>query len=527
MCRSCAEGSRRCPNDTSESRRLRRKNQKALETHKAVPVNRKYVSPQGTPTYLPQELLAEIGELKTLLSAPLLDSQEEQDKLDDAIESRVTAVGKTLALEAEKRSGFIKEKFIEAYNETSEEFDEAFMEFTEAEESMIAAQEALKEFNDDNLDLTEETKAKKEDLETTLEESKKVLAVAWSAYNAASAEDDRKRDLLHGEAMVKLTNAYKSIIAEVRPVGGTIQLNDEASSEGLKALNETIGKHYPTDWIEASNAQKDDMVLTLENQRAYYYHESQHTNLDVNEHPDKVKKVFASYLTIPVPVDELDKVKELLGDHAKIFDARPILINEDTCKIVETPEYVFFNESKPNLEPTSSTHGEGWKYSHYIDRTTHKVSAKKAWIRYVGEKAVVVKPEISLPTDLRSDPAVAYHEFAHRIESISTNGSIMRQEEAFLRRRTTNPDTGEREDNSFIYPMLPGSSIATAEIGRRNSFVVHYVGKEYITSHNREVLSVGIESIFGGNYSALNGLKDEYKADEDHKGFTLGILAVV
>lgn len=66
---------------------------------------------------------------------------------------------------------------------------------------------------------------------------------------------------------------------------------------------------------------------------------------------------------------------------------------------------------------------------------------------------------------------------------------------------------------------------ATIEYARQADFMDVYVGREYVTSSHREVLSTGAEAMFHGNFGGFVGLDENYKADLDHRGFVLGVFA--
>ena len=89
-------------------------------------------------------------------------------------------------------------------------------------------------------------------------------------------------------------------------------------------------------------------------------------------------------------------------------------------------------------------------------------------------------------------------------------------EEAFLKRRTTDPTTGERENLQTIYK-------GTKERGRPDNFVNLYMGKEY-SDGSREVLSTGAEAVFHGSFGSLVGLGRQ-KADPEMKKFIIGLWA--
>jgi hypothetical protein len=519
MCRSCAEGQRRCGSDTSEKRRQRRKAKIAISCHTATQPNRNVL--EVIPNLNSwEDIKEEQRNVRELIHTPPLDNVEAQDAYDAKVELRVTALGKALAEEAEKRAGFNLQEFKDKYDVTSEELDEATETWVMAEDEMETVKAELESFDGDKE--SDEYKELKSNAEKTFEDYTKAAAI----YEAASAKDDAIRGAIHDEQVAKLTAAYRGVIADLRDCGGEVEATDDSDPDALKVLQETVGTHYPAEWLKASNEQNDRMRMIITENRAHYRDMADQDDLIGTEN-NPTDKVYGSFFSTPVPVDKIDKALELLGEDAVVMDGRPLLVNDDVCRMVQLPHHLIFDPTIHPMKEDGTPNEEGWTFEHYIEPSTGAVSENKKWVKKTPLVEKVRRPQILVKNDSTSvnGQATAYHEFAHRVESVVADGAIMRQEEAWLRRRTTNPETGVREDNSAIYPRMPGQSMIDMEIGRRNSFFHHYVGKEYIGSNHREVLSMGAESIFAGTNSALMGLSDDVKADHDHKGFILGIFA--
>jgi hypothetical protein len=115
---------------------------------------------------------------------------------------------------------------------------------------------------------------------------------------------------------------------------------------------------------------------------------------------------------------------------------------------------------------------------------------------------------------------VAMHEFAHRVEA--TTPHITAYEDAFLKRRAGHLPV---EGNSEVTPeKLSSIYSGKKEVGFKDNFPSHYMGKVYHGSSYKEILSMGMESVFSGTNGGLVGL-DNYSADADYKKFILGVLA--
>ena len=121
---------------------------------------------------------------------------------------------------------------------------------------------------------------------------------------------------------------------------------------------------------------------------------------------------------------------------------------------------------------------------------------------------------------------VGMHEFSHRAQDCVPG--ISRIEQEFLERRTTDPDTGEREELVALYGGTPGDP--RVEAARADNFVSAYIGKEYdlgrYMSKFTEVLSMGSEALLAGAHGALVGA-GRYPRDEDMRAVVLGIYATV
>ena len=95
--------------------------------------------------------------------------------------------------------------------------------------------------------------------------------------------------------------------------------------------------------------------------------------------------------------------------------------------------------------------------------------------------------------------------------------TIGKVERAFLLVRTTEPD-GTREPLSRIYER------GAPEMGRRDGFVDHYVGKDYDDPNFHEVFSTGMEAAVGTDRGGLVGVGG-HRADLHHRDVVLGIIA--
>lgn len=125
----------------------------------------------------------------------------------------------------------------------------------------------------------------------------------------------------------------------------------------------------------------------------------------------------------------------------------------------------------------------------------------------------------------------ALHELGHRMQHVVPG--IQGFEHDHLLRRTTKPD-GTREP--LVRPLL------RAEYSYQDSFADTYQGRDYTPNSMRdarkdaaqvqrdsrrygtEILSTGMEGLFGGSYGGFSGA-GRYKADRESRDFILGLLA--
>jgi len=142
----------------------------------------------------------------------------------------------------------------------------------------------------------------------------------------------------------------------------------------------------------------------------------------------------------------------------------------------------------------------------------------KSW----GEKRVM-SMLVAFPSIGGFSPSFI-HEFTHRMEYVHVpeGARLAELEDMFLRRRT----------NAGPHAKGPRQGKRRYKLGRKDEmtrpddFADPYFGKEYEGLRAREILSTGIEAVFGNKFGNLMGM-DGYKADPDHRAFVLGVLATI
>lgn len=458
------------------------------------------------------------------LKNPVDPVTEDQNELYALIEKRITRLGLAMGKEAERRSGFNREVF-----ETDIATPSA--EYLRIQKADKDATEAYKKASHDYIRAKYHAGAAP--LEDEKEEISRLKSLKESleekGYEAhlemerVQKEEDFRVAMIRTEAKKMMSASYASVIADIREVGGKIpghKFTDEAS---LEMLNSTVGKHYPTDWITAS-AQAGEMTVapTAEYRAKYSAHQFYPSE------PSAGLEVQESFVGF-VSADKTEAFLETIsGDGIVIHGHGTSFDNGDgSYRAVEFARRQEFNPERDRMGEDGVPVGQGWNYG-LVPRTAPgglHVPSEKVWYRVPVNYGEVV-PTLFLAHESAGEEkqmATAYHEFSHRAEDTVRGGAIEHLEESFLVRRTTD-ENGEREE---LTSMKPGDgTLGGTELGRRGTFMMHYIGKEYLNHRSREVLAIGSESLFAGSYGSFMGLDGKHPVDLDHRGFTLGIFAV-
>lgn len=506
MCKSCAEGGVRCQSDTSVKRRLRRKTSQTLTTVAApVKPNKSF---NTVPSLVSSDLVNEVASIHSSLLAPTV-SQSEQDIIDSHIEQKVTAVGAEIAKKVDELVEPLKQQYKKDYDAPNDELDAAMAVY---EDAFVAEADLAPDASE------EEKKAVAEQVEK-----------AEALFKEASDLDDVRRSAITNEYLSKVANTYVTVLSDFRPIGGKVNnATRDSDANAVALLEDSVEKVYPSEWIDNSNASGPLHFESTNGRAGFVSNLVDFSDEAIKQYPDEVTMEAPGLVSTHIPSDKAEEVAAKIGHGAYVADARELDINNEMVRIVIIPAREIFDPSVDATNDDGTPAGEGWELSHFYDFNTATATETPVWNKSLAQPAVK-RSTISLPkinedkTQLDAQ-ATAIHEYAHRMEE--TRPHIMRMEEAWLKRRTTDPVTGIREDNSIMYPVLPGTSVGDLELGRRDNFLHHYIGKEYTTSHHREVFSVGMESMFGHQkLGGLIGASDNIKADQDHRNFILGLLA--
>lgn len=560
MCRNNEHGGRRCPHNDSDSRRLRRKNANVMASISAASKQLKSENEKPVQPFKEKLSIAEIKdkveEIKARIYSPIPEgiTQEEFDKENEVL---ITSLGLSIAAEADRIAEYDEEEVERriseleklTYGASSEklkalqgEHRKALDNFNEAIDTVIDYETGKPKYNF-MMNATKYLELDKEEQRGDVTEAaEKVIKInkeldeAVENHRALDKNFDLTRAAIQLDATRKISDAYKTIIQQIRPTGGDIDFaenNTENSQYAVDIIKDTVGKHYPAEWIEYSNNHESakNFVITTDDLRPSYtdakgstYSFNTQTLTDEERihleaaygegrtHNFTLVHPFEPSTKLPIKYvatsDEVYDPKE----HGELVNGKPSgegwvyiqNISGAAKDALTTPDF------KPNLILKNYEEKKYWVKPHDNTTSTLKIYSKDS-VDFLAERS-------KNPSESLTDGA-AYHEFAHRMEHVFPDNMLFRQEKAFLARRTGK--TSENWNENLV--NLPESGEFAHKDG---GFVHNYVAREYFRN-NYEVFSVGIESLYGGTNGGLIGTKPGTRKDEDHRGFVLGCLATL
>lgn len=469
-----------------------------------------------------EELRKEAQEISQLLEDPTDPVTDEQGKMYASIEKRITRLGLAMGIEAEHRAGFNKHVFIADIADSSNELSKALAHESRISQYLRDTERRLTKLQDRN----DRSISGQKELALLEAEFNHLIAESSDAHSEVErlqSEEDLRVAELRQRAIERMSAGYASVIADIRPCGGIVANHELSDPQALDLLNATVGKHYPSDWLKSSVEYGEMAVAPSKEYRARY---AAHQFYPSEEgEGSAVQESFAGLVLADKAVDFIKKITEegiAIHGHGTSFDN-----GDGDYRVVEFAYRKEFDPAVDEMDAAGVPVGEGWKYG-YVPRTVPgglHMPEQMVWYREPVNYGRVV-PTVYLAPDKAGKlkrKATAYHEFAHRVEDVVRNGIIEHLEEAFLVRRTTDAN-GNREELSMMHPG--DGTFSGTELGRKGTFMMHYIGKEYLTHRSREVLAIGSETLFAGSYGSFMGLDGKHKPDLDHRGFTLGIFAV-
>ena len=536
MCRASTEGGRRCPHDSSAARQARRIAQTFADYSEQ--------SQTVTVSFTNVEVFTTVEDGKKTVDN-MLDNAKKQVELKQGkyvaedgkefynvyefldytgvlLEKKIVKLGATIVNEIEKKTGVKFDSIVEEYNNE-------LVGLTAQVDSLMDEERVVKQKAATLLNVSEDDR---------LIFDKVRLAASHNPENAEMVELRNQVDVLTetktrlNSEISQLENGYNDSVREkystninallqvlnsVRSFGGTL----ETSSKSDRKKNETlkqVAQFYPTEWLEQSNQNPVKLVVKNTNGRAHYTHWA------------KTAKVSPLYkiMAYDEPPKDMDSVITLTADeegHIKYanedlninIDGYHYLPNETVYLM---PQWEHPNPWTTRYNPDGSPKGYGWKP--YI----HEHTGETAWRRVIRQRqSSVDKTSANILVDRMVNRVnkvegfdSAIHELAHRMEAVEVP-FLKNVQKAFYERRTTNPD-GSPQPAVKLYK-------GRKEYAVPDSFASDYMGKKYSGDVHYEILSTGMEAIFGGEYAGgLIGLKNK-KPDKDMFNFIVGTLGAL
>lgn len=449
-----------------------------------------------------------------------------------SVELASTAVGEKIAALAEAQSGVSAEEVRDSYQRRK---DQAEADLTEAEEAYRQAMDQARATFGDPEELRQalRTIADPQQRQRAREELQSVSDAIGAQVEAHRLEFNRAhtrlRDVEQGRDeqtmadLRSLSDSYLAALSQVRDMGGgQMQWHSKTAKKAADAFDEAA-TIFPTDWIEASNhraetnAERGGAPLArISRRRAHYADREVHrTRKRVPDRTlavgfDRARQDMQQYGRSSRPqVEYSEPTEEELVGKEHVIDDQPYWRTWYT--VASRFGHGSFDENTP-------PRGRGWERwvnpTEPSDVCWRRPNTVMRTLRTETAPEITTNDSVTNVQGRSGTFAVCSHELSHRFE-YSVEG-ITRMESQFLKRRTTDPYTGEQEK---LRPLWPGSR----EYARADNFLSAYTGKDY-DSVAFEVLSTGVDAMFGGRRGGLVGTAGQ-EADLDHRNFVLGVMA--
>lgn len=545
----------RCNCDTSKKRQARRVSistrKKIIEEHGiTTPVSHAVLpTPQESIEVLEKEVKQLLAEYSENGDFYYCTGEERKAKYQE-LEQKITQIGSLTADIAEERVGIFLEDFnppersllleeaekklVTVTNTFNKDYS-AYIDYTKQNSHM---EKAIRKLRREEKPLSEEEElyqAEKSRLKNISEESREIMHTTADELKTLKELSEEEK-----EKLTLLSQSYLNVISESRSLASakdSINAHEQADTASHKRAQKIVESqlgYFPSAWVEESN--RTPLVMRESQTRSHYSSSRNHIFYPLG------RKVKIEYMTEAVRehnqrLDPSQVLRTLSPEEKERYEKATGSHTPDHLEIVDVrsyKEFSFSGKEKWDFEKNRPK-GAEWEEREYVysDGKTRTVWAKDD-TKY--DKHYFVAPEVTIPkisakqfkeySNLKNYvESIAIHEYAHRCESTYNKNILSKLQDTFLERRTTAED-GTREDLTVIYE---NDGKKEKEIGYRNSFSTHYIGRVYEHA-NREVLSMGMEMIFknttGGMTRVGTGLAHK-GADKDHRNFILGLLRTV
>lgn len=534
MCRGIQEGGRRCPHDSSAARQARRIAQKfSTYTEKVNPASEAHSATYHmfNNSHEGRNVIMEaLNDVKQKLDAkiyPVIFNNVECNDYHELtiqagfyLEQKITLLGATVVAEVEKQTGVTFKSIVEEYNERhatltgrtetlmkqhEELVDEVHAVFGGYKSSLIFDTVRRKHHDDPSDVVAAGLKEKIDAIDRETSENRTALSELNNGYTPGI-----KQKYLHNITVMM------DVLQSVRPFGGALSVDKTSDARKSDALQKAV-QFYPKEWVEQSNSNPVSLVVKKTLGRAHYTHWSKTA---------KVSDFYRIYeYSVREEPEDMDSVIKIVPDSDGMvkYSNDSLGVNIDrhvgnSTVLYLQPEWEYPNVWNTRFNADGSPKGRGWRT--YVHPSTGDV----AYRRILKQRATTVNQSSAnilvdenknhVNGEVGFDSAI--HELAHRMEAVEVP-FLKNVQKAFYDRRTNNPD-GSKQKPVRLYKGRKEFSIP-------DSFSSDYMGKQYSGDVHFEILSTGMEAIFGGDYAGgLVGLKNK-KADEDMRNFIVGTLA--
>ena len=551
MCRTKDKREDRCPCDTSEARQNRRKNAGARSSF-AVLVQEP-VESKALPVEVPAEpytaatIKADIEDLKSM-SSSLRNANASSDEVFAAYDKKLNSIGSGVEYLAETKYGAPTDEELREQIKNASQIALVNKGRMKIKLTEIQAEqdEIVKKLN---VHADRETHPILRERHAVWAEKEPELYAAYNKINDDSVV--LSRGIFNTSGGDEVVAAKKGLLAQrneaiqkaLKEVGvefanpETVRFSEDSHKDAVKSLKLALA-YYPQSWVDASNAQHQNRELRIKRstgrahyssmkaQRKYTHRTEAYVIMKPKDWaPDPHDRYESEYVNMNGEKTWTDPVSGIVHSSYSMYGAKDEKVGWLSM------EYEYSRSATPPK-------GDDWeKVEHYetkyvpgegIVKTGEmetryrkpKTTRSRSSSTYTAELTVTKDAQVWVGED--KGMRVAMHEFAHRAEATSPH--LTAYEEAFLKRRaghlpSDGDSAGEPEELTSIYQ---GSK--KKEMGYKDNFPSHYMGKVYSGSSYKEILSMGMESVFAGTNGGLAGL-DNHKPDADYKKFILGVLA--
>lgn len=559
MCRSNLEGGRRCPHDGSDGRRARRINSQLKQAYTDEDVNpiteikvshesKKYSIEEVRETIVKFEstraLLEELSSSKKPWAGQIdgvkyPSLSQAFQALRSRLESLTREAGEGITSLAYQKTGKTAKEIAFYADSKQLELEEAYVNTQKEEQSL--REEVVNKFKLSSGTFAFDNLAQayfKDQSDPEIE----ALYKRWTE-NTKNYEEVRskllsfksKLDGTYWKMVSENQKAYHDTLKEIRSFGGELQTSDDSHKEKSELLKQAASL-YPTKWIESSN-QLPPMKVKTTKARAHYNSKAAQKEVKVVPREQTVFKDAdytpsnskSEYGMVKVEPDENGKYFV----HNHLWNSKEEYIVGENQSLWVKPIWDFASPYTQSYDANGKPKGNGWEEIEISEKTydpktnSHVEETKKIWARQSKRRVtntIEFGAEILVddsPTHIEGKDKgwdCALHELAHRMEDAQPSKYLSILEEEFHKRRTTSSD-GSRMKEIRLYK-------GKNEFGIPDDFVSDYMGKIYEDRKYFEILSTGMEAVFGSNYGNLHGVLGK-KSDPDMKNFILGLLAVV